>query len=244
MVGDYRTRIYSAYLSGRRGKIAPQRLDGLAPRAPFLRKLIRKHFPPNADAAILDIGCGHGALLHFARIEGYLNIRGVDGSPEQVQTAMTMGIGGVEQGDVMETLAKLPDKSLDCVVSFDLIEHFNRNELLALVDEVHRILRPEGRWIIHTPNAESPFGMRMLYWDFTHEIAFTRTSIAQLLLSSGFSDVDCFEDTPVPHGARSLARWVIWKCLRVFLRLYLAAETGNVDRNAVLSQNLLAVALK
>jgi SAM-dependent methyltransferase len=241
---NYRTGIYGANVTGRDKPLAPASLGGLGLRAHHLRKLIRKHFPPETDAAILDLGCGHGALLHFARTEGYTNIRGVDGSPEQLEAAGALGIEGVEQVDVMEALAKLPDKSLDCVVSFDLIEHFNRNELLALVDEVHRILRPEGRWIIHTPNAESPFGMRMLYWDFTHEIAFTRTSIAQLLLSSGFSDVDCFEDTPVPHGARSLARWVIWKCLRVFLRLYLAAETGNVDRNAVLSQNLLAVALK
>ena len=241
---NYRIRIYGAYVTGRDKPLAPASLGGLGLRAHHLRKLIRKHFPPETDAAILDLGCGHGALLHFARTEGYTNIRGVDGSPEQLEAAAALGIEGVEQVDVMEALARQPRDSLDCVASVDLIEHFKRDELLALVDEVYRVLRPGGRWIVHAPNAESPFGMRILYGDFTHELAFTRASVSQLLLSSGFSRVHCFEDQPIPHGVRSLARWMIWKCIRVFLRLYIAAETGNDGRNAILTQNLLAVALK
>jgi hypothetical protein len=116
--------------------------------------------------------------------------------------------------------------------------------LIGLVDEVCRVLKSGGRWIIHTPNAESPFGNRMIFWDFTHELAFTRTSLAQLLLSSGFSKVNCFEDQPVPHGVKSVARWVLWKVFRNLLRLYVAAETGDSGRDAVFSQNLLCVAFK
>jgi len=137
----------------------------------------------------MELGCGHGALIHFAQQEGYHNIKGMDGSPEQVAAAEALAIQGVEQGDVMEALAWEPHASFDSIVSFDLIEHLDCNEILALVDEVYRVLKPEGRWIIHTPNAGSPFGMRMRYRDFTHEMAFTRTSMTQLLLSSGFSRV-------------------------------------------------------
>ena len=84
----------------------------------------------------------------------------------------------------------------------------------------------------------------MLFWDFTHELAFTRTSLAQLLLSSGFSQVTCYEDQPVPHGLKSAVRWVLWKVFRNLLRLYVAVETGDSGRNAVFSQNLLCVAFK
>jgi cyclopropane fatty-acyl-phospholipid synthase-like methyltransferase len=149
---------------------------------------------------------------------GYSNVRGVDGSPEQVAAARRLGINGVEQGDVMETLAQAPDKALDCVVAFDLIEHFTKDELIGLVDEVRRVLKPGGRWIIHTPNAESPFGSRMLFGDFTHELAFTRTSVSQILLSSGFSKVGCHEDRPVPHGLKSVGRLILWQCIRAILR--------------------------
>jgi len=153
-------------------------------------------------------------------------------------------IDGVSQGDVMETLSRQPDGSLDCVVAFDLIEHFTKNELIGLVDEVCRVLRPGGRWIIHTPNGESPFGMRIRYGDITHELAFTRTSLAQLLLSSGFSKVSCFEDQPVVHGIKSAIRWVLWKVFRNLLRLYVAAETGDSGREAIFSHNLICVAFK
>jgi 2-polyprenyl-3-methyl-5-hydroxy-6-metoxy-1,4-benzoquinol methylase len=211
---------------------------------PFLQALVHRHFPGDKAAAILDLGCGHGALIYVARQMGYRNVEGVDGSPEQVAAAERLGIEGVCLGDARKTLAEQADGSLDAVVCFDLIEHFTKDELIELLDEVYRVLKPGGRWIIHTPNAESPFGNRMFFWDFTHELAFTRTSLAQLLLSSGFREVNCYEDRPVPHGLKSAVRRLLWYGIRGLLRFYLAVETGDMGRNAIFSQNLLAVAVK
>ena len=241
---EYRMRIYNAYVTGRNKALAPETLQGLKPRLPSLRKLVRQHFPPDLNAAMLDLGCGHGALIHVARKMGYRNMHGVDGSPEQVAAARRLGIEGVVEGDVLEALSRQMDGSLDCVLAFDLVEHFTKNELIGLVDEVCRVLKSGGRWIIHTPNAESPFGNRMLFGDFTHELAFTRSSVAQLLLSSGFAKVNCYEDQPIPHGIKSTVRWALWKVFRNLLRLYVAAETGDSGRDAVFSQNLLCVAFK
>lgn len=244
MVTEYCTRIYKVYVHSRQQALAPEDIAGLKPRLPMLQKLVRKHFSPDFNASILDLGCGHGALIHVARQMGYRDIHGVDNSPEQVTAAQQLGIDGVLEGDVMEVLSKQPNGFLDCVVAFDLIEHFTKNELIGLVDEVCRVLKPGGRWIIHTPNAESPFGNRMLFWDFTHELAFTRTSISQILLSSGFSHVKCYEDQPIIHGLKSAVRWILWQGIRGLLRLYLAAETGDTSREAIFSQNLLCVAFK
>jgi SAM-dependent methyltransferase len=240
----YRDRIYSNYVKARNLPLAPDSIEGLVPRSPYLRKLFREHFPADRSVEVLDLGCGHGALIHFARRAGYTNIRGVDGSQEQVATARWLGIEGVEEGDLLATLAAQSDGSLDVVVAFDVIEHFTRDELLGFVDQVQRVLRPGGRWIIHTPNGESPFCGRMRYWDLTHELAFTQTSISQLLLSSGFSNVQCVEDAPIPHGLMSTVRWLLWKAIRSGLRLYLAAETGDTAGNAIFSQNFLTVAVK
>jgi len=206
--------------------------------------MIRRHFPADRNAAVLDLGCGHGTALHFAQDAGYSNSRGVDRSPQQVAEAQRLGIHGVAQGDVEETLRSTPADSLDVVLTFDVIEHFRRDELLVLVDGIHRVLRPDGRWISHTVNAESPFFGRIRYGDLTHEQAFTRTSIGQLLLSSGFRNVACYEDAPVVHGVKSAVRYAIWKVLRAMLRTYLAAETGSLDPSVILSQNFLFVATK
>lgn len=241
---DYRERIYRHYVTARGSELVPQDVAGLASRAPYLRRLIRRHFPENRAAAIIDLGCGHGALLHFLREAGYRHLVGVDRSPEQVAAARRLGIEGVREEDLFETLRELPDRSQDVVVCFDVIEHFRREELLLFAEEVARVLRPGGRWILHVPNGESPFAARMRYGDLTHELAFTRESLGQLCLSCGFSRVACYEDAPVVHGFVSALRYGIWKAIRGLLRLYLAAETGDTGRAAVFSQNLLAVAIK
>lgn len=238
-----RERLYSHYLSDA-GTNAPRSVAEFAPRAAMLRHAIRTWFPPDRSARILDLGCGSGALIHFARELGYTQVAGVDTSPEQVRCAHALGLTEVSEGDLLETLRGTEDSSLDCVVALDVLEHLTRAECLSLADEVHRVLRPGGRWIIHVPNGEGLFGMRIRYGDLTHEIAFTRGSMQQLLAAAGFSRVACFEDRPVVHGLKSGARWIVWMGVRACLRLALAAETGDLGRSALFTQNLFAVATK
>jgi SAM-dependent methyltransferase len=238
----YRARFYDTYVSGRGGGLCPTSVAELRPRSAYLKRLIRDHFPADREATVLDLGCGHGALLHFARQLGYRNLRGVDGSREQVDVAARLGIRGVEHGDLMQVLAAQGDASVDCIVAFDVIEHLFKDELLLFVDEVRRVLVPQGRLIVHTVNGESPFAGRVRYGDLTHELAFTRPSIAQLLSASGFSEVRCYEDRPIPHGLKSAVRWALWRLIRGALRVYLAAESGDSGRDALFSQNFLTVA--
>lgn len=244
MKANYRSRIYGSYLKSWQDTLAPSDPSGFAPRAHHLRRLILNYFPKDKNAAILDLGCGHGAIMYFAREAGYANIRGVDGSMEQVTAARRLGIEHVEQGDILDALRAQADSSLDVVIAFDLIEHFTRDELLVVVDAVNRVLSPGGRWIIHVPNGESPFFGGVRYGDFTHELAFTRTSIKQLLLTSGFAEVWCHEDSPVPHGIKSAIRAMLWKGIRAMLRFCIAVETGDMSSDRIFSQNFYAIANK
>lgn len=242
---NYRDRIYKFYVQARQTALAPETVAGFAPRLPYFDRMIRKHFPQDRNATVFEVGCGHGTLIYCAQTRhGYKNVSGVDGSPAQVEAARRLGVHGVEQADIFESLRARSPESIDVIVAFDVIEHFAKDELFSFADEVHRVLRPGGRWIIHAPNGESPFGSRMRYWDLTHEQAFTSESISQLLYVCGFSTVNYFEDDPVVHGITSAGRFLAWKMARGLLRLYLAAETGDTGRTAILSQNLLAVAIK
>lgn len=202
-----------------------------------------EHFPPSRDATILEVGCGYGALLHVARAAGYTNLSGIDGSPEQVAAAATLGIAGVREGDLLTALADLPAESHDAIVAFDVIEHLTKDELVGFTDQVLRVLKPGGRWIIHVPNAASPFFGAVRYGDLTHELAFTSESLAQLVLASGFREVQSYEDRPIPHGLKSWGRAVLWRLLRRLLGFYLMVEVGAANQ-PILTQNLLAVALK
>ncbi len=241
---DYRARIYNRYVTAGVGVSAPDSLASLTGYLHYFRRLVRKHFPDDRNARILDLGCGYGIFIHALQEAGYGDVRGVDGSLEQVQAAIRLGISGVEHGELREALASEPSNTVDVVICFDVIEHFTKGELLGLVDSVHRILKPGGRWLLHVPNAESPFWGRIRYGDYTHEQAFTRESLRQLLLCSGFSRVSCFEDRPVVHGLKSAVRALLWGCIRALLLLYTAVETGAVDNKHLFSQNLLAVAFR
>ena len=239
---DFRARILARYLSTH-GSVAAAR-DGRAGRRAALERLVRDHFPPAKDATILDLGCGHGALVWAARNLGYTEIQGVDASPEQVEAARELAIAGVRQGDLRQTLAAAAPSSLDAVILFDLFHYFAKPEQMALADSVHRALKPGGRFILHLPNAEAVFGARMRYWDVLAEDAFTRASIAQLLAACAFARTDCFEDKPAAHGLKSAIRAALWPLVRGAMRLVLAIETGETGRDAIFSQCLLAVARK
>ena len=238
---DIRSRIYGHYVS------AGQAGGGealLSSRAASCQAVIAKHFPEKREIQGIDLGCGHGALLHFAQQAGYRQLRGVDASAEQVELAQRLGVANISQGDLWRTLEGIASDSQDLVLSLDVIEHLDKRELLSMVDDVHRILREGGRWIITTPNGESPLFGRVRYGDVTHELAFTRTSLTTLLLASGFRSVECHERAPVPVGVKGRGRWLVWKAIRALLRVYLAAESGERGHDALFTQNLLAVAFK
>jgi 2-polyprenyl-3-methyl-5-hydroxy-6-metoxy-1,4-benzoquinol methylase len=237
---DPNARIYDKYLSSGAGGLVPVSLHDLTPRLPYLTRIVSTFFPPDRRVRVLDLGCGHGALLYAAHKQGYLDLTGIDSSAEQVAAAHALGIQQVQQSDLFNFLNNQTEACFDIVVTFDVMEHLSKSRVVTLVDEIRRILKPAGRWIIHVPNAESPFFGRIRYGDFTHEMAFTRKSIMDLLNSSDFVDVQCFEDPIVPHGIRSFVRFILWKMIRVFLKGYMAIETG--DTKAIFTQNFLAVA--
>jgi SAM-dependent methyltransferase len=234
---SYRERIYAEY----RQQSSSREAD-LKSRAPYLRSVIRNCFPADRDSQVLDLGCGDGALLYFLQEAGYTRCRGVDISPTQAAAARQSGIR-IEQGDLIQTLFSTTAESLDVVVTLDVIEHFTKSELLDFADEIYRVLKTGGRWVIHCPNGDSPFFAAVRYGDWTHEQAFTRESLSQLARASGFSSIICYEDRPITHGARSFVRAVLWKALRKFIQIAWIIETGS-GGSGIFSRNILAVACK
>ncbi len=241
---DYRQRIYQQYLLSGASLPAAEKLAEFQRRAPYLERLIRDHFPADRGTAILDLGCGAGAMEYFGRQHGYENIVGIDCSPQQVAAARSLGLTGVHEGDLLEVLESLEDESQGLLIAFDVLEHFRKDEALGFMGQVNRVLAPGAKVILHVPNGASPFGGRVWFGDFTHETMFTRNSLEQLLTSVGFSRIDCYEDQPVVHGLASGLRWCLWQLLRWVWRFYLAVETGSLARDEIFSQNLLCVAVK
>ncbi len=240
---DHRARLYERYVTLQlHADVASLRAQLAAPQ-PYLEKIIREHFPQDRGAQIIDLGCGYGLLLHVLRKSGFLNLRGIETSAEQVETAHALGLDCVQRGDIRAELQGR-ESVYDVITALDVLEHFTKDEVLDLLQAIQRALKPGGKLVLHVPNGEAIFAGKIFFGDFTHQTAFTARSIAQVAGYAGFRQVRCFEDRPVVHGPVSAVRAALWWVVRTHYRLVNMIETGDTGGELVLSQNLLAVCTK
>jgi 2-polyprenyl-3-methyl-5-hydroxy-6-metoxy-1,4-benzoquinol methylase len=242
VIPSYRERLYKSYVSSHFGALRNPTRESLAEAFPYFRQHFSNQLPSDHSVSILDLGCGYGTLLHWLRSEGYRHSVGIDVSAEQVEVATSLGIDGVVESDIASFLQNAKER-FDVIFALDVIEHLYKDDLLEVLDLIVASLKPHGRLILRTPNADGPFAGRYRYWDFTHELAFTAPSIRQVLTVAGFSRVSVHPVQPAVHGLKSGVRWLLWRAFRAILITYLAVETG-VTRGHILSQNLIAVARK
>jgi 2-polyprenyl-3-methyl-5-hydroxy-6-metoxy-1,4-benzoquinol methylase len=223
---DYRTRIYESYTrnfhdaNGRFDRQTATRWG--AAYAHYLRGWL-----PPKSAHIADLACGSGGLLFFLRERGYESLAGVDGSAEQVSLARQITDSVVQQ-DVLEYLANRRD-SFDLITGLDIIEHLEKPRVLDFIDACFGALRPGGRLILQTPNADSPWGSMYRYADFTHEICFNPSSLTQLMTLSGFGNIESREMGPIMRGysLASSLRGIVWQTIRLAFTVWNYAELGH-----------------
>ncbi|MBU1109734.1 MAG: class I SAM-dependent methyltransferase [Candidatus Riflebacteria bacterium] len=241
---NYKELIYQSYLQTCYKDLKSLLRFRLNPREAYLTNIVKRFFPKDRNSKILDLGCGNGALLYFAKKNGYQNIKGLDVSAMQVEEAGAIGLSEaeVECLDFVGHLENLPAESYDFIISFDVLEHLSKQEIFNFGANVFRLLKKDGTWLIHAPNGESLFGNRVLFGDFTHEISFTCSSLEQIKNALGFSKAFFFEDEPAVHGIKSLIRYLLWKLIRLMPALWLAIETGSPGK--IHSQNLIALLKK
>jgi SAM-dependent methyltransferase len=242
---NYRKKIYKYYANASGYDLAPSTVQGFNQREPFFKYIINEHFPKEKSINILEIGCGHGAFGYFIQKHGYKNYVGVDGSASQVIEAQRLNVENIKSVDLVEYLKNTQSNSIDLLIAIDVIEHFNKTELSDLADEFYRVLSANGSVITHQPNGASPFVGAIRYGDFTHELAFTHTSMSQIFLSSKFSSVRSYEDSPIVHGLKSYIRLFLWNFLvKPIYKFSLVVEAGGVEKNIILSKNFLSVIRK
>ena len=153
---DFRNRFYERYVSQFKQTNAS---DTPQDRAEFARVGDARYAPHfshlNREAAILDLGCGHGRMLNYLRSRGYSNAQGIDISSEQIAIATADGLKA-ETADIFEYLTNHP-ASFDLIIAIDVVEHFTKPELLSLFDLISVALKPIGTILIQTANGEGLF---------------------------------------------------------------------------------------
>lgn len=127
---------------------------GIYDKEDGMLKILRS-FKMAKDGAdrFLDLGCGTGFSTDIVRkVKSFKKVYGVDVSAEAVKIAKSKGI---EAYQVNLDTQRLPfdDEWFDAILASEVIEHLLIPD--HLLDEVYRVLRKSGIFVIKTPNLSS-----------------------------------------------------------------------------------------
>jgi len=102
---------------------------------------------------VCDVGCGYGGLgLGIAAVAGAGEVIGVDIDTERLRVAGDRGIH-VHEVNIETQPLPMADDSVDIILSFGMIEHLRTYD--NLLAEMHRVLRPDGCYVLGFPNLGS-----------------------------------------------------------------------------------------
>ena len=165
-----------------------------------IKERFRDYLPyVKENAPVIDLACGRGEWLELL-VENGLEARGVDSNGLQATQCRARGLDVSEQ-DLFVFLKDLADASAGAITGFHIIEHLSFNALVALLDEVMRVLRPGGVVIFETPNPENlVVGSNYFYLDPTHRHPLPTELMQFLFKNQGFEQIEILPLHPWESG--------------------------------------------
>jgi 2-polyprenyl-3-methyl-5-hydroxy-6-metoxy-1,4-benzoquinol methylase len=193
------------------------------------------------------VGCGAGYFEYYLLKNGFTNVRAIDVSLEQIEVAKQKLVEhGLDYNGKVDFLVENGFEHLeknsgyDLIAMIDLLEHFQKDRVIELLQLSFSALNEGGFLIVRTINADNPMFARFFYHDFTHETPFTPDSIRQCLETAGFKvlKIDYEKIPALKIGKRHIIkRWVKSAGLKV-LGKFLGISS------AAFSEDLVVVAKK
>ncbi|WP_174591665.1 class I SAM-dependent methyltransferase [Methanocella conradii] len=234
---------YNNYISTHFNNIHPNAEKEFDIYHRYFRKNYLVHLPKDKHAKIADIGCGMGHFLYFLEKEGYKNYIGIDISEENINFCRNHNFN-VKLYDVFNFLTDNTEP-FQAIIANDIIEHFNKEEIVKLFDLIKNNLSEDGIFIVKVPNASNPItGSSSRYCDFTHEVNFTEESLSQILKVCGYKTVNIYpQDIYVIYSnpLNYIAKLIAWLSFLLFRLLFILYGRKTTK---IFTKDLIAVARK
>jgi len=141
-----------------------------------LRARMAERYVPGAKGIVLEIGCGTRPYQKLLQAEATRYI-GIDYPP----TA-----GPQARYDIGGHAAALPikDESVDCVLCFEVLNYLA--DPLAAFEEIHRVLKPGGRFFLSAPLIRGISSEAADYFRFTPQGLFLLAGRAGLIIDDNY----------------------------------------------------------
>ena len=144
--------------------------------------ILCKHFfqeHVSVEDTVLDLGAGYCDFINNIRCKEKLAVDLNDDTPSLAHPDVTV------QQTSSTDLSFRDDESVDVVFTSNFLEHLRtKEEALQTFNEVHRILKKGGLFLILQPNIRH---VGFEYWDFfDHHIALTEKSLIEGLIVKEF----------------------------------------------------------
>lgn len=138
---------------------------------------------------LLDVGCGDGKFLSEMKTRGW-QVDGIDFDPQAIKTAEAKYGLNLRHGELSK--AGLPADEFDAVTMSHVIEHVP--DPIALLREIKRVLKTQGRLVITTPNSESighrKFGPNWFGIDAPRHLnLFSSRALIKAARAAGFDEI-------------------------------------------------------
>jgi SAM-dependent methyltransferase len=133
------------------------------------------------EATVLDVGAGYGDFINQVTAK------------ERHAVDLTAELASYFDPDITlhvescTAMATVRDASFDVAFASNVLEHLTRDEVVAALAEVTRVLKPGGKLILIQPNFK--YSVSAYFDDYTHVQVYTHVSLPDLLAACGFEIV-------------------------------------------------------
>ena len=188
-------------------------IDGRAEAHGYLLAPVLSLLSGHGARRVLDLGCGNGSFSNELARHG-MDVTGLDFSHSGIERARkNYPHIHFEQQDVSQAIGPAYQRRFDAVVSTEVIEHLLLPRFL--MQNALSALTPGGLFIVTTPfhgywkNLMLALTNRFdAHWhplrDHGHIKFFSRDTLTQLFLESGFVDLKFFAAGRIPPLAKSM----------------------------------------
>lgn len=155
------------------------------------------------ESTMLDFGCGDGLMTSFIKaVFPRAHVYGIDPSSESIEVA-TLAYENIHFS-LSDTTIDFENATFDLVVSAGTFHHIPFDQHRAYVQEIHRVLKPGGTFVMFELNPFNP----LTRWTFKHNpidknACMMRPRYTEKILKS-YGSVATYFYCFFPHFLRSL----------------------------------------